>query len=417
MDIEGGTITVCVCTPYEGVQEPRAPRHAAAIAKQYPAAKVFFVDCAPGGAARRPVKAFENLPNLVWQTHYFSTRAGGPFRLARDRAGAGLARFWFKLSGAVVPAALSSRVIGMERTLREIKADIYLAHNIETLLPAYRAASQRGALVMFDSMEFHSDMGESQTALERELVRAVEKICLPKCALVLASSPQLADALATEYRIDRPLPLNNTPPVAQELPAKAAGFNLYWRNAVVGLGQRGLDDALVALTNLPVEISLHLQGRMPADGGAALKTRIAELNLTSRVVFHPPYAPEDAVKEAARHTVGLCLERKVNRNHDLTVSNKIFDYHMAGLAVIASDLPGLRGVMEASKGGLLFTPGSIEDLTAKILMLYRDPVQLGRFAQNARAFALRDGNLEKEMKVFIRVFERVCREKLPGVFK
>jgi glycosyltransferase involved in cell wall biosynthesis len=281
------------------------------------------------------------------------------------------------------------------------------------LLPAFHAAQQRGALVMFDSMEFHSDMGDAQTAVERELTRTVEKSCLPHCALVLASSAQVADALAAEYGIAHPLPLDNTPLVENELPAKPCpGLQLYWRNAVVGLGQRGLDDALVALTKFPDDVTLHLQGRLPTDGGAALRARIAELDLSARVIFHPPFAPELAVQEAARHHVGLCLERRGCRNHDLTVSNKIFDYHMAGLAVVASDLPGLRGVVERSGGGLLFAPGAVEDLTAKIQMLYRDADLRKQLADSARVFALREGNRETEMAKFSAAFRQVCRARL-----
>src|SRR6185503_3365059 len=126
----------------------------------------------------------------------------------------------------------------------------------------------------------------------------------------------------------------------------------------------------------------------------------AEMSLMSRVMFHAPYAPESAVKEAAQHHVGLCLERKGVRNQDLTVSNKMFDYHMAGLAVITSDLPGLRGVIERSAGGILFTPGSAEDLAAKILLLYNDRSLLNEFATSAREFALREANREAEMKKF-----------------
>ncbi len=410
-------LRVCVCTSLAAAQEPRAPRHAAAIAALGTGVEVVFVDSAPAGAGRQPVKALEGFPNLAWQTHYFTTRTGNPVRLAGERIWQRLAQVLYRFGGPMVPAALSTRAIGLECMLRATAADIYLAHNIETLLPAFRAAQSQGALVMFDSMEFHSDMGDSQTAVERAIVRSVEKKCLPGCALLLASSTQVADALAAEYGLSCPLPLDNAPLIEKELPPKSdKGLQLYWRNAVVGLGQRGLDEALLALTKLPVDVTLHLQGRMPVDGGAALRARIAELKLEDRVIFHPPYLPEDAVRVAARHHVGLCLERKANRNHELTTSNKIFDYHMAGLAVIASDLPGLHGVIERSGGGLLFAPGVVNDLTAKIQMLYRDTPLRAQLAGKARAFALSEGNRENEMKKFAAAFADVCRARLGVAF-
>jgi glycosyltransferase involved in cell wall biosynthesis len=311
------------------------------------------------------------------------------------------ARAWSKVTGQLLPSALSTRAIGLTKALVAEEADVYIAHNIDTLLPAGRAASRRGALLMFDSMEFHSDMGDGQSQWERQLVRELERKYLPKCCLIFSSSDQIADALVEEYGVARPLPLYNVPPKEEVLLEKPrSGLALYWRNAVIGLGQRGLDDALVALTKLPSDVSLHLQGRLPSDGGSGLRLRIAELEIQSRVVCHQPYSPENAVKEASRYHIGLCLERAGIRNHELTVSNKMFDYHMARLAVISSDLPPLRSILEQSKAGLLFVPGSPDDLAAKIALLYNDREALRSYAVNARHFAMNQANREIEMKKF-----------------
>lgn len=406
----GRPLRVCVCTSLAAAAEPRAPRHAATLAQTARVGSVVFVDCEPVGGERRPVQALAGLENLTWETHRYATRAAAPAPLLARRLRQMLERRWFQVTGRVSAGALATRMYGMERVLERAAADVYLAHNIETLLPAARVARRRRARLMFDSMEFHSDQGDGQTAVEQALVRAVEREWLPQAALVLASSDQVAEALAVEYGIRRPLALYNVPPRLAELPRRAEeGFALYWRNAVVGLGQRGLEDALLALTRLPAEIRLHVQGRLPADGGRALRARIGELGLGERVVMHPPYAPEAAVQEAARHTVGLCLERRGVRNHDLTVSNKLFDYHMAGLSVVVSDLPGLRGVVERSGGGMWFEPGSVDELTAKLRLLYDDRALQARLAGQARAFALREGNREREMEKFGAAFQAAVR--------
>lgn len=377
---------------------------------------VIFVDSAPFGAERMPVKALVGFSNLEWRTHRYATRSSKALLLAWHRIRQNLARVNFTAAGMLNAGAISTRAFGLENLLFKTAAEVYLAHNAETLLPAFKAARRRRALLVFDSMEFHSDMGEGQSSLEQRMTREIEKAVLPRCALVLASSAQVADALMQEYGIPRPLPLDNVPEIESELPPKpVTGLGLYWRNSVVGLGQRGLDDALVALTQLPDDVTLHLQGRMPADGGVLLRERITQLNLGARVVFHAPYAPEKAVAEAARHHVGLCLERKGCRNHELTVSNKIFDYHMAGLAVIASDLPGLRGVVERSRGGLLFEPGSVADLAAQISALRSDPLLREALSANARQFALREGNRVVEQEKFVRAFANICCQSSGGM--
>jgi glycosyltransferase involved in cell wall biosynthesis len=406
-------LRVCVCTSYEAAVEPRAPRHASTLAALGAGVEVVFIDALPANTNRRPVKALEGLPNLEWQTRTFPTRDAQPLRRLLGLLVQTVAETAFRSTGRLVPAALSTKALGLEAQLHRVHADIYVSHNIDTLLPAWIAARRNNALLIFDSMEYHEDMGDSQTPLDRSLAHAVQSRCLRDCALVLASSDCLADVLAEEYALPRPLPLYNAPPVEATLPAKGGDrLLLYWRNSVVGFGQRGLDDALVALANLPADVALSIQGRLPPDGGFALKARVATLGVEGRVSFLAPHAPEGAVRVAAAHHIGLCLERDGIRNHRLTVSNKLFDYHMAGLASVASDLPGLSGILAQSGGGLTFRAGSSQDLAGTIALLREDRGLLDRLGERARAFALRIGNQENQMERFVSAFLTVCRSRL-----
>jgi glycosyltransferase involved in cell wall biosynthesis len=88
----------------------------------------------------------------------------------------------------------------------------------------------------------------------------------------------------------------------------------------------------------------------------------------------------------------------------LTTSNKIYDYLMAGMGVVSSDLPGLRAVIVRSGGGLLFQPGSPDDLARQIRRLYNNPSLLKRLSASSRAFALREGNREAVMSRFAYAF-------------
>ncbi len=406
-------LRVCACTSYEAAAEPRAPRHASTLAALGAGVEVVFIDAVPVNTSRRPVKILEGLPNLRWLTRTFPTRDAQPLRRLLGLLVLSAGRTAFRSTGRLVPAALSIKALGLEAQLRRVHADIYVSHNIDTLLPAWIAARRNNALLMFDSMEYHADMGDSQTALDRSLVHAVQSRCLRDCALVLASSDGLADVLAEEYGLPRPLPIYNAPPLEATLPAKAADrLLLYWRNSVVGFGQRGLDDGLVALSTLPPDVTLSVQGRLPPDGGDILKARVGALGLERRVTFLPPHAPEVAVKAAAAHHVGLCLERDGIRNHRLTVSNKLFDYHMAGLASVASDLSGLSAILAESGGGLTFRAGSAQELAARIALLRRDRGLLTRLGERARAFALRIGNQESQMDRFLSAFLTVCHTQL-----
>ena len=106
---------------------------------------------------------------------------------------------------------------------------------------------------------------------------------------------------------------------------------------------------------------LHLQGRS-AVGTKSVRQLVSSLGVSDRVQFHSPFEPEQAVTMAAPYSVGLCLERNTCKNHLLTASNKIFDYHMAGLAIVCSDMPALCQIVQSSRAGFTFKNGDPDDL-------------------------------------------------------
>lgn len=409
------TRIICVVTTYPAAREPRAPKHVIAALETFPDAVVFFVDMAAVG------EYFEDPVELLGQSRLrrltlrLPTRKKAPIGWIYRKILCFLADWLFILTGTVVPTVLGPRAVGLFSALRKIKADMYIAHNVETLLPAARAAVSNRAKLIFDCMEFYADMGDGQTAKESAASAQIEAAILPRCDLVLATSESLAEALEKRYMIARPLVLQNVPPIVRSLPSKEKhqALRLYWRNSVIGFGQRGLDDALVALSLLPDEVVLAVQGKVPHDGGAALRSRISELGLTHRVSVLPPYSPGQAVTEAAFYDVGLCLERRGPANHEYTTSNKLFDYMMAGLAVIVPDLDGLARAVRNGSAGLIYQAGNPQSLAEKILTLYLDRIRLAGFASAARAYALDAGNVEKEMQKFKKSL-LICAEKSVG---
>lgn len=403
---------VCVVTHYSAAVEPRAPRHAIAAKKAFPNANVVLVDFTAAGTPYSPDPELILGQDIERKTVEFPSRASGVIRLAVRKLVTLIARSLFEHLGLLSESVFGSRTQGLTKLLYEVRADLYFAHNIETLLPAIRAAERHKAAIAFDCMEFYSDMGDAQHPIEAAAARDLEARYLPRCALVVASSDIMANTLASEYGIPRPLAAYNVPPTEQSLPErKGGGLNLYWRNSVIGFGQRGLEDILDAMVLLPNEVHLYIQGRQTAESKSALEQRLMALNLCNRVHVLPPYAPHEAVRQAAIYDVGLCLERKGPRNHDLTVSNKMFDYHMAGLAIIATDLPALADVISRSGAGMLCQPGNPQSLAECIQELANTPQRLAEMQNRARSFALNEANLESEIDKIVAALQHATNNR------
>jgi glycosyltransferase involved in cell wall biosynthesis len=372
-------------------------RHAIALANRFPAAEVAFVDLHPAGEPIPLPARLSERPNVKRRSASVPHKKNNVAALAFERvllAGAQMGRAVQLLKYACsVQSNILRRVVG------NIAADLYVGHNVGALPILSDLKARLGGLTVYDNMEVYSGMDE-QSDQERKRIRAIERAFIANCDLVLTTTEMMKEFLVREYDLRKCAWIYNCPPITQELGAKLDGFNLYWRNTVIGLGGRGLDDVLRALVLLPKDVVLHLQG-WSGIGTDGVRQLASSLGVSDRVRFHDPYEPGQAVTSAAPYSVGLCLERDTCKNNQLTASNKIFDYHMAGLAVVCSDMPALCHIVERSRGGLTFKNADPDDLCRAILRLYSDKELLIGRQKNARAFAMEVGNEERQMEFFI----------------
>jgi Glycosyl transferases group 1 len=106
------------------------------------------------------------------------------------------------------------------------------------------------------------------------------------------------------------------------------------------------------------------------------------------VFVHPVVHNDELLSRIAEHDMGFAGERGHCRNNDLTVSNKILHFLLAGLAVVASDTAGHREVAEQAAGAVwLYPPGNAPALAACLNSLLRSSDRLERSKHVALAAA------------------------------
>ena len=302
-----------------------------------------------------------------------------------------------------VVSVLGSRMGIAERALGRVypelrrlaareRADLFLAHNLAALPAASWAAERNGAKLGFDMEDLHSEelLDLPEHADERALVASLEKWYLPRCVYLTAASPGIADEVARRYAVPRPhVILNAFSP--SSLTFSRAGergpLSLFWYSQVIGPG-RGLEDAIAAAARLGDKVEIHLQGREYPGYREKLLGLAEAHGIPAALHFHQPSSPDDIVAKAARHDVGLALERREPLNRDLCVVNKIFIYMSAGLAIAASDTRGQRAILETvPEAGFLYTPGDVEGLVRGLERFVISPSALDRARRASRRAA------------------------------
>ena len=286
--------------------------------------------------------------------------------------------------------------------------DLYHAHDAEALLVASVLARRRGAKLIYDSHEY--GQGARLESLSWRLafpafIRAIERRCMPQAAAVITVSDYLADALQKSYGLrEKPAVIRNLPyyqAVARK-PSRA-GDVLILYHGILNSG-RGLEIVIEALARLPGRFRLRLTGPVRQPGYDAALRRLADaLGVAGRVAFHDAVPSADLIAHASEADIGIYVTRGQGIQERAALPNKIFEYAMAGLAVVGGPAPGVVDFIERNRLGVAVTDVTPEALAARLLAM--TPADLATWQANALAAAKVD-NWEAEERKLLAVYER-----------
>jgi glycosyltransferase involved in cell wall biosynthesis len=259
--------------------------------------------------------------------------------------------------------------------------DVVHAHDFATL-PAGSLLARRQKRLVYDAHEIYADQEPDPPRLHRALVRLLEGPLARRADAVVTVSEPIARELRESLRLaKRPLVVLSCPPRTDVQPAeRGSGPLLALYQGAMGPG-RPLEDLVVAAENADgVKVTIRVPG-VPALPG---------------VEMAEPVEPDKLVEAAAAFHVGLVINRPLTRNDELVLPNKLFEYLMAGLAVVVPRLPGLAPLVEGEGIGLTYEPGRPELLGAALTELASDPDRLLALRRRARELAVRRFNAETE---------------------
>ncbi len=306
---------------------------------------------------------------------------------------------------------------GVRRTLdaaRAERADLTIGHQE---IGVYVAAQlgREGRRVGADIEDWHSeDQLQSAATRPRRLLRASETALVREAAHVTTTSQALADALAKAAGARTPAVLYNAFPWADraaldgravDRPAGGERASLHWVSQTVGQG-RGLSTLCEALAAVARPVDLHLRGRTSAEDEAWLRARFPAAP-GHRLLLHGLVPPGKLLSRIAEHDVGLALEEYEPPSRNLTVTNKILHYLLAGLAVVATDTAGQREVAAQAPGAVaLCRGGDADSLAAALNTLLAAPEALGTARAAALDAAEATFSWERQVPVLLESIER-----------
>lgn len=295
------------------------------------------------------------------------------------------------------------------------EATLYIAHNLAALPAAVAAAQKFKVKSGFDAEDFHRyEMSDHDQNPDVQLKKYIEDRYFPLTDYLTTSSPEIAKRYEALYpRLKFTTLLNvfpNTTFTSTYSRGRLKPLKLFWFSQNVGLS-RGLQDVIAAIKLLEDEtIEFHILGFLSAQVKIELDQLIVEHHFTKQpnIIFHQPIASTELANFASQFDIGLATEPGFSINNDIALSNKIFTYTQAGLAIIASDTTAQKSFMIAYPDmGFVYQKKNPTSLAQALKPYLTDINLLERHQVQSAIYAKEKLNWEMEKEKFIFIIERL----------
>lgn len=139
-------------------------------------------------------------------------------------------------------------------------------------------------------------------------------------------------------------------------------------------------EALPSIARRVPEVEVMFAGRFVPEGYEKVLRRVADdLGVSEHLRMEPLLAWRNSFDRTARAHVG-CVFLEPNPNYSVTHPNRLFEYMVCGVPVIAEDFPEMRRVVEDAKCGLLVDscqPEAIVEAAVYLLTHTREAREMG----------------------------------------
>lgn len=297
----------------------------------------------------------------------------------------------------------------MTRAASAVDADVHHAHDLNTLWVASRTARARRAKVVYDAHEMHAcrtGVGAVRRRyaawLERRLIRRVDAAITVSASIArhMAAIPGAPEVTVVRNVPDR-VQVDAALDLRAELGIAAADRIILYQGTVQP--HRGIEELIDAI-QLVDRCVLVVIGH--GDHRPTLEASVARRSLSERVHFFGPVDNRELIRWSASADVGTACIKAASLSYFYSLPNKLFEYMMAGLPVVASDFPEMADVVRSHDVGRVCDPSQPASIAHALREVLDDSAEAARLRANALRAAERC-NWGFEQDVLLDVYRRL----------
>ena len=305
----------------------------------------------------------------------------------------------------------------MQFALTRTSADVYHAHDVKGLPACYIAARLHHKPLIFDSHEIPFD-DPNITRWRRLSALAAHALArmLPRCTGVITASPLYAREIRNEFHYHPEITLVRNLPPYRAVPksdrlqqhlglSPNVRIALYQGNIQAN---RSLDQLVHAAPFLDPDIVIVMMGRAVDSTRIQLEELIASKGVADRVKIIPAVPYAELLDWTASADIGLTIfQPGYTRSIRYCLPNKLFEYLMAGLPVLSSQLDAIAELLETYDVGQVLPSLEPSDVGASINAMLADPAALARMHSNALKAARQEFHWENEKQRLFELYDAI----------
>ncbi len=289
-----------------------------------------------------------------------------------------------------------------------VRADVFHANDLDTLLPNFLVSVLRKKGLVYDSHELFTEVPElTSRPRVRSVWLQIEKLVFPRLKHVFTVNESIAGIYEGKYSVKVNV-LRNLP-VAYSPVEKDTNININIDKSkkiiiMQGAGinvDRGAEELLDAM-KLIDDAMLIIAG--DGDVIPRLKEIVQNENLTHKVTFFSKMHHARLMQLTSKADCGVTLDKDTNLNYRYSLPNKLFDYIRAGIPVVASALPEIKKIVDDFKVGLIVESHHPKHIAQKLQeILFEIPAEF--WTKNLQK-AAQELCWENEQHILLEVYEQ-----------
>jgi hypothetical protein len=296
-----------------------------------------------------------------------------------------------------------AHVASAREKLREVRADVVIANDIDALPVALEAA--KGAPVILDAHEYSPREYETLRwrLLKRRYTEQLFRTGLPRIAGMMTVAEGIAAEYRRNYAVD-PVVVHNAPAYHELSPTPVRPNEIRMIHHGNAMPARRIENMLEVMRSLDARFTLDLM-LIPADRGYLERLKRAAAG-DVRVRFLEPVPMSELVRFANPYDIGLYLLEPSSFNNLHALPNKFFEFVQSRLALAIGPSPEMAALVERYGFGVVapdFSPASL----ARALNVL-DAARIDGMKARAHA-AARELCFERSEEALLRLVKKVMR--------